>query len=115
MNTYRREGLLRVCFGDQQLCELKALLTTSSRITSVLGSVEVRYNVGGLDQRKLDTQLIVPPINPATGGATSTPPQHPQAPYLHSGATKAGHLCLRFSQRLNIANFDMNIGDRDVR
>ena len=111
MNT--REGLLKVCFGDQQLCELKAVLTTSSRITSVLGSVEVRYNVGGLDQRKLDTQLIVPPINPATSGATTTPPHHPQAPY--PGATKAGHLCLRFSQRLNIANFDMNIGDRDVR
>ena len=110
MNTYRREGLLRVCCGDQQLCELKAVLTTSSRITSVLGSVEVRYNVGGLDQRKLDTRLIVPPINPATN-----PPHHPQAPYLHSGATKAGHLCLRFSQRLNIANFDMNIADLDVR
>ena len=75
MNT--REGLLRVCFGDQQLCELKALLTTSSRITSVLGSVEVRYNVGGLDQRKLDTQLIVPPINPATSGATNPPPTPP--------------------------------------
>ena len=74
MNT--REGLLKVCFGDQQLCELKALLTTSSRITSVLGGVEVRYNVGGLDQRKLDTQLIVPPINPATSGAT-TPPLAP--------------------------------------
>ena len=113
MNT--QEGLLKVCFGDQQLCELKAVLTTSSRITSVLGSVEVRYNVGGLDQRKLDTRLIVPPINPATSVATTTPPHHPQAPYLHSGATKAGHLCLRFSQRLNIANFDMNIGDRDVR
>ena len=112
MNT--REGLLRVCFGDQQLCELKAVLTTSSKITSVLGSVEVRYNVGGLDQRKLDTQLIVPPINPATSGATN-PPHHPQAPYLHSGATKAGHLCLRFSHRLNIANFDVNIGDWDVR
>ena len=69
MNTYRREGLLRVCCGDQQLCELKAVLTTSS----VLGSVEVRYNVGGLDQRKLDTRLIVPPINPATSGATTPP------------------------------------------
>ena len=111
MNTYRREGLLRVCCGDQQLCELKAVLTTSS----VLGSVEVRYNVGGLDQRKLDTRLIVPPINPATSATTPLPPTHPLAPYLHSGATKAGHLCLRFSQRLNIANFDMNIADLDVR
>ena len=75
MNT--QEGLLKVCFGDQQLCELKAVLTTSSRITSVLGSVEVRYNVGGLDQRKLDTRLIVPPINPATSGATNPPTPPP--------------------------------------
>ena len=67
LGEYKWEGLLRVCCGDQQLCELKAVLTTSS----VLGSVEVRYNVGGLDQRKLDTRLIVPPINPATSGATT--------------------------------------------
>ena len=54
------------------------MLTTSSRITSVLGSVEVRYNVGGLDQRKLDTRLIVPPINPATSGATTPPHTTPR-------------------------------------
>ena len=93
MNT--QEGLLKVCFGDQQLCELKAVLTTSSRITSVLGSVEVRYNVGGLDQRKLDTRLIVPPINPANSGATNPPHTTPRL-----------LICTLVQQRLDISVSD---------
>ena len=94
LGEYKWEGLLRVCCGDQQLCELKAVLTTSSKITSVLGSVEVRYNVGGLDQRKLDTRLIVPPINPATSGAT-TPPHTPRL-----------LICTLVQQRLDICVSD---------